>query len=87
MKTLFAFLKPRDTIPKQSFVRGRGHSGFAFHLGSRNADNWTALCGAEMVEKKPYEETQATVQDALDRGVKDYCPKCLSKFLPDTDAE
>lgn len=85
MKNLFAFLKPRAADQGQSFARGRGHSGFAFHLGSRDTDNWTALCGAEMVEKKPHEETQATVQDALNRGVKDYCPKCLGKFLPETN--
>jgi len=40
-----------------------------------------------MVEKKPYEETQVTVQAALDRGVKDYCPECLSQFLPKNSAE
>jgi len=87
MKNLLAFLKPRSTAQEPSFVRGRGLSGFAFHLGPAETGKWTALCGAEMVEKKPYEETQATVQEALNRGVKDYCPKCLNKFLPTNSAK
>lgn len=62
------------------FRRGRGLGGFSFHI--INGENWTSICGVDLVERKS-EVTLDSVRADLPMGHPGfhYCSQCVETFL------
>lgn len=81
---MFSIFRKKTTAPDPKpfvgFRRGRGSGGHAFHI--INGENWEALCGVAVVERRSTitkEEIQN--REAVEHQGFYYCSDCVNLFL------